>query len=136
MYLLFRLAAFESEGGLVLQVPDRIGEGRWQCCMCEKRFDSKAALAVHRYTAHSTRSDLACIGGTSCEVCLIEFHNTFKLREHVRKSVRCRSAYYHADLPLAESTEIVGRRLVDRNPYGRSLSRSNPSLTNLKAHLE
>ena len=40
-----------------------------------------------------------------------KFHNTFKLREHVRKSARCRSVYYHADLPVVESAEIVGRRL-------------------------
>ena len=60
------------------------------CPDCARSFPSKAAMISHCCRVHGTRSEKRRYApGTSCTVCLLEFHTRDRLVHHFRRNGTC-----------------------------------------------
>ena len=73
----------------------------WPCPECGRMFVGAAAVGVHRARAHGYRA-LACgiVGGTVCQVCLMDFQTTHRLRLHIQRSCKCRTTLVESDVAM------------------------------------
>ena len=63
------------------------------CLTCGTWFRSKAGEGAHMFRVHARTSKLRTLyNGTSCTVCLREYHTPFKLQAHLRYKRSCREA--------------------------------------------
>ena len=63
------------------------------CLSCGAWFRSKAGEGAHMFRVHGKRSKVRTLyNGTSCTICLREYHTPFKLQAHLRYKRSCREA--------------------------------------------
>ena len=80
------------------------------CSHCNATFSTKAALASHKSSRHKISLVCDAVSGSACPVCRQEWWTTFRLKEHLRRSRTCRTAWNEADLPTAGEFEHTGHR--------------------------
>ena len=80
------------------------------CSHCNATFSTKAALASHKSSRHKISLVCDSVSGSACPVCRQEWWTTFRLKEHLRRSKGCRTAWTEADLPTANGFEQTGHR--------------------------
>ena len=81
----------------------------FQCDLCDKSFNTKQALSVHRYKAHgSKRPQRLYVDTTHCEVCMVEFWTRERLVCHLaEKSHICWANYICRPPKLSEEQADV-----------------------------
>ena len=79
-----------------------------QCSLCGKIFNTAAKLSVHKHKQHKAMSEVyGYARGTSCLVCLKEYHSTNRLREHLRKTQDCLVRLRESEVAFPELQEDV-----------------------------
>ena len=96
------LRRLDELGAVVLYVPD-VEEERLrckeQCEQCGALFKDPRAKAAHKSKKHgivAKASTVAC--GSACQACGKEFWSNKRLKDHLRRAVRCLHVYVEADV--------------------------------------
>ena len=94
-----------SAGATLPTRPTSAPPTRWECDLCQKRFASKRALAMHCAREHGYRKKVRFYAhGTSCQACCQEFHTRKRLTVHLEHQAPCYAtvqACWNA-MPLAQ----------------------------------
>ena len=104
------LATLEKLGGVQLKLQALQEELPFTCEYCPARFSKKSAKAVHMSAMHGMKALTHCAGGSTCQVCGVQWWTTARLRSHLERSEVCRLVYSNADLGTPRPDEIVGKR--------------------------
>ena len=78
--------------GAVVPMPDTSSQSGdlWQCDLCEKRFSSSRALAMHAVREHNYKKKARYYtAGATCPACLKHFHHRTRLAVHLEQQESC-----------------------------------------------
>ena len=109
------LASLDEEGGCAFTIRPDQGEKKEHCPECGIRCATPAALASHRRKRHGIPGTAACIQGTSCMACRMEFWTTPRLRLHLRKQSACMARHAASDVSYM-SWEYTANLALTRRP--------------------
>ena len=101
------IASCESSGGIALHLDDVDPSASFRCGICSCGFKSAAALSAHLSKSHGVRGRFACVGGSVCARCMVDYKTTRRLIAHVRQVEECRLVYTESDIGAAEPFEAV-----------------------------
>ena len=66
------------------------GGPKWECDLCQMRFESKRALAMHSHKVHKYRALVRYYAsGDTCQACCKWYHCRERLRTHLTTSEKC-----------------------------------------------
>lgn len=67
------------------QRPSDAGETQFRCSICDAAFNDQRALSVHQKNLHQISAEVRAYMGhpTQCGSCLMEWHTTQRLRQHL-----------------------------------------------------
>ena len=68
----------------------------WECSICAKVFNTKQALAGHRWKKHGCkRPERLLVSTVHCEACMLHFGTRLRVLNHVcERSMICRNIYH------------------------------------------
>ena len=101
------------------------------CGVCGVACGNKGALGSHMSKVHAQPSRISCMSvGTVCQVCMVDFHDSRRLRQHLARSRRCCKVISESDIivegPMVKGKETawLAGQLKVPNPSGRPSGRS------------
>ena len=87
-----------EEGVAISKLRPNVAQPNHPCLDCGRMFASRAAVGAHMAKEHNKASRVnSAVCGTVCQVCLVDFHATHRLQDHVRRVSKCRAAYLAND---------------------------------------